>query len=150
MEEIYFGSCETMIHLPFILLRNNKICILIVRLKSEKLIEKLFKDGNALFVYPIKILYRRQLTEANEAKFQVGYSVSKRNFKRAVDRNRIKRLLRETVRTNYSTYNILHDLSIDLMVIYVSKEMLEYDILNKTTSKIFKKLVKDVKSKQEH
>lgn len=120
---------------------------MIVRLKSEKLIEKLFQDGNSLFVYPIKVVYRRIESDVSETKLQVGYSVSKRNFKRAVDRNRIKRQLREAVRGNFGSCAISCESSVDLMMIYVSKDMLEFDIINKAISKLLKKLFKDMKIK---
>ena len=66
------------------------------RLKRRKIIEQLFSEGRAVTAFPIRVQYKMvdQLTEP----LQAGFSVSSRNFKRAVDRNRIKRLMREAYR----------------------------------------------------
>jgi ribonuclease P protein component len=67
------------------------------RLKSHKLIEQLFSNGKSFSVFPIKALF--QFTVLNSDIFlQAGVAVSKKNFKKAVDRNRVKRLLREAYR----------------------------------------------------
>jgi ribonuclease P protein component len=68
------------------------------KLKSKKRIAQLFEEGKALTVYPLKLIY----SEVNEqpSKIQAGVSVPKKNFKSAVTRNRIKRLLRESYRLN--------------------------------------------------
>ena len=60
------------------------------RLKSKKLIERLYKEGNSVKAFPLRMIF---LQTEHTSKFpsQVGVSVTKRNFKRAVDRNRIKR-----------------------------------------------------------
>ena len=69
------------------------------KLKSRKLVEELFARGKSINVFPVRISFIFSNQEAGEKPLlQVGVSVSKRNFKRAVDRNRIKRLLREAYR----------------------------------------------------
>jgi|TARA_B110000285_G_scaffold189047_1_gene215527 ribonuclease P protein component len=68
------------------------------KLKSRKLIEKLFIEGDSLKEYPLRLKYLKIRDENNSVK--VAFSVPKRNFKLAVDRNRIKRLLRESYRKN--------------------------------------------------
>ena len=69
------------------------------KLKSRKLVEGIFATGKSLNVFPIRVLYKFLLLEPDEKPLmQVGVSVSKKNFKHAVDRNRVKRILRETYR----------------------------------------------------
>jgi len=69
------------------------------KLKSRKLVEELFARGKSLHLFPIRISYKFLPLLGNEkTTLQVGVSVSKRNFKKAVDRNRIKRLLSEAYR----------------------------------------------------
>ena len=71
----------------------------IEKLKSRKLVEELFARGKSLHLFPIRISYKfLPLLDNEKTILQVGVSVSKRNFKKAVDRNRIKRLLREAYR----------------------------------------------------
>ena len=67
------------------------------KLKSKKLIEKLFTEGNSVKRFPIRLVYL-QTEHTTNFPVQAGFSVPKRNFKKAVDRNRIKRLLREAYR----------------------------------------------------
>lgn len=66
------------------------------RLSSKKLIDALFTKGASFYFYPFSIRFLSAEEHATHHQFMV--SVSKRNFKRAVDRNRIKRLLRESYR----------------------------------------------------
>ena len=67
------------------------------RLKSRKQIDGLFAARKGFAVFPIRVMY--QFVSAEEhAGLQIGVSASKRSFKKAVDRNRVKRLLREAYR----------------------------------------------------
>jgi ribonuclease P protein component len=65
------------------------------RLKSRKLIALLFSEGKAMSVFPLRLLY---LTTDQPLLLQAAFSVSSRAFKSAVDRNRIKRIMREAYR----------------------------------------------------
>lgn len=70
------------------------------RLKSRKAIDQLFKDGKSFTVFPFRVIYQFTKLPVSPDAFQLqaGFSVSKRHFKKAVDRNRIKRLMREAYR----------------------------------------------------
>jgi ribonuclease P protein component len=69
------------------------------KLKSRKAVEELFARGKSQNIFPVRISHRFLPIEADEqGGLQIGVSVSKRYFKKAVDRNRIKRLLREAYR----------------------------------------------------
>ena len=67
------------------------------RLSSLKEIEILFKEGHSLTKYPFRLVWR-QVALPDEVPVKVMFSVSKKKFPRAVDRNRIKRLMREAYR----------------------------------------------------
>lgn len=96
------------------------------KLKSQKAIEQLFTEGKSVSAYPLRMVYLD-----NQTQLKVGVSVSKRNFKLAVHRNRVKRLLREGYRLNK---NLLIDNKLDhytLMILYISKEMPDFKIIDK-------------------
>ena len=96
------------------------------KLKSQKAIEQLFAEGKSVSAYPLRMVYLDK-----QSQLKVGVSVSKRNFKLAVHRNRVKRLLREGYRLNK---NLLIDNKLDhytLMILYISKEMPDFKIIDK-------------------
>ncbi len=92
------------------------------------MIENIFSNGFAVKSYPIRIQFIfHELTDLPRC--QVGVSVSKRNFKSAVDRNRIKRQLREIYRLNkFDLINRLEarDKHLAMMIIYTNNEKLDY------------------------
>ena len=95
------------------------------RLKSKKLIEKLYNEGTSIKVFPLRMVYL-QTAHTSNYPAQVGFSVSKRNFKKAVDRNRMKRLLRESYRKEkYAVYTKVHQPFI-LMISYLAKDKWRY------------------------
>ena len=93
------------------------------KLKSRKLIEHLFDKGQSLSAFPLKVLY--DYTE-NTVQLQAGVTISSRRFKKAVDRNRVKRILREAYRLQkLPLQNLLQqqNLSLALFFIYTGKEL---------------------------
>lgn len=68
------------------------------KLKSKKLIEALFIEGRSVKAYPLRLVYLPSLLSVEGVSAQIGVSVTKRSFKLAVSRNRIKRLMRESYR----------------------------------------------------
>ena len=68
------------------------------RLKREQDIEALFRNGKALSVFPLKVIWRLVPGIACPPEIKAGFSAPKKKFKRATDRNRVKRLLRESWR----------------------------------------------------
>lgn len=100
-------------------------------LKSKKNIEELFKNGSSFFLYPYKVFY---LPNAKTENNQILFSVSKKYFKKAVDRNLLRRRMREAYRLNKSILTDEHcdSLSISIALIYISKLKLPFtDIENK-------------------
>ena len=67
------------------------------KLKSRKQIELLFAQGKSISSFPVKVFYL-PVVHTPEHPVQVGVGVSARNFKKAVDRNTIKRRMREAYR----------------------------------------------------
>jgi len=99
------------------------------RLKSQKLIEKLFDEGKSITVFPLRMLYLK--TDHDDGStIKTSVSVSKRNFKKAVQRNRIKRLLREAYRLNKPEYFNNITTSYALMILYIGKDATDFDSIN--------------------
>lgn len=92
------------------------------RLKNSKAIAMLFQSGNQLKKFPIKIVYSQADQDALEPVIKVAFSVPKRNFKRAVDRNYLKRILRESYRLQKQILQLQTNKSYNIMFIYLSKE----------------------------
>lgn len=94
------------------------------KLKHKKDIECLFKNGESVFKYPIKVLFTLQ-SESNNSGIKVAFSVPKRHHKLAVTRNKIKRQLREHFRLNVRDLReaLTQQCSeLNLMFIFVAKE----------------------------
>lgn len=101
----------------------------IEKLKSEKLIEQLFSEGKSVATYPLRLVYLKTVFD-DPIQIKTGVSVSKRNFKKAVDRNRIKRLMREAYRLNKSNNlsNITEQYA--FMILYVGKTTTDFKTIS--------------------
>lgn len=118
------------------------------RLKSRKLIEKLYAEGNSVKAFPLRMMY---LQTAHTSNFpaQVGVSVAKRNFKKAPDRNRLKRLMRETYRLQKEiVYDNLTDPYV-FMISYIGREEHPYDELLIKMNKLLNLFILETKKKKD-
>jgi ribonuclease P protein component len=104
------------------------------RLKKEKLIKELFDKGSSFYLFPFKVIIRHNPEETSPF-HQVLFSVSKRNFKKAVDRNLIKRRMREAFRQNKNTIPASKKLLI--AYIYTAKEILTFAQIQERLVKTF-------------
>ncbi len=110
------------------------------KLKSRKLIKKLFESGKSISVFPLRLVYLK-VDHDGDYPLKTGVSVSKRNFKLAVDRNRIKRLMREVYRLNkYELYKALSNKYI-FMFIYLGKSEIEYEKLDSKMKLLIKEFI---------
>ena len=113
------------------------------KLCRQKLIDSVFKSGTTVKKYPF-VVHFMEIEENLEAPFQITVSAPKRLFKKAHDRNRIKRLMRETIRKNkliLETFITTNNKQLILFMVYTSKEEMKYDVLLRKTEQLFTQLV---------
>ena len=121
------------------------------RLKSKKLIEKLYKEGTSVKAFPLRMIFL-QTEHTSDYPAQVGVSVAKRNFKKAPDRNRLKRVMRESYRLQKEiVYNNL-DVPYVFMISYLGKEEKNYEEIYAKMNKLLSLFIKDIQniSNEEH
>jgi ribonuclease P protein component len=114
------------------------------KLKSKKLIEQLFIEGKSVSAYPLKLIYLKT-NHDGQYPIKAGVSVSKRKFKNAVNRNKIKRLLREAYRTNkHIIYEHCSDKYI-FMFLYVDENEQNYVFIEEKMTALVQKFLKKEK-----
>jgi ribonuclease P protein component len=112
------------------------------KLKSRKTIDLLFSEGKSVSKFPLRLVYVPTNEENTTTTF--GVSVSKKNFKKAVNRNYFKRVLRECYRLNK---HLIHDnlqKPYAIMFFYQTKERLSYQEINEKTIAIFEKFTRQI------
>lgn len=118
------------------------------RLKSRKVIAALFKTGRSFVAYPLRVVWA--VSHAGEqGSATVSISVSKRLYKTAVQRNRLKRQIREAYRLHkHEFYQKLepHQKHISLMITYIAKEPLPYAEIDAGLKKVIRKFPFDTLS----
>ena len=122
------------------------------RLKSRKLIDRVFREGKSFAIFPFRVYYfplpASGPTPVSRpfSHLQAGFGASSRNFKKAVDRNRIKRLSREAYRLQkQALYDWLRekDQGLAVFFIYVGKELPDYQMVTGKIGLALQKLIKE-------
>lgn len=115
------------------------------RLCSKKIMEELFASGKSFIISPFRVIWDNQ--ELNSAyPVQVAISVPKRNVKKAVERNRLKRQIREAYRLN--KLPLYKKLTVDnkqcaLMLIFTGKELVNYNETENKIKTIIQRLIRE-------
>jgi ribonuclease P protein component len=117
------------------------------RLCNKKLIDELFHNGSSFLCYPFRVLWM-PVEEPDASPVQVLISVPKKRFKRAVDRNLLKRRIREAYRLSKQQHLydvlLLVNKSIVFSIGYIGKEINEYPLMEKKMLKLLKQLSGEV------
>lgn len=122
---------------------NNKYPIT-EKLKSKTIIDLLFSEGKSVSKYPLRLVYV-PINLEKEEQIKMGVSVSKKYFKKAVDRNYFKRVLRETYRLNKHLLLENSEKKYGFMFFYQTKDRLTYQEINEKTIQLFEKFVASIK-----
>ena len=112
------------------------------RLKSRKQIDILFEKGKKITQFPFRLLY---LAEPGNGEVKAGFTVSSKNFPRAVDRNRIKRLSRESYRIQKKELEIAikeNRSALILFFIYTGREIISYKEVSTALKQSLDKLIR--------
>ena len=115
------------------------------RLKSRKIIEQLFNEGKKIMVSPFRVFYL--FDEIKNLPLQFGVGVSTKNFKKAVDRNRVKRIIREAYRLQKMPLQGKlkeKNLGLNLFFIYTAKELTGYKFIYDKMDLVLQKLMLEV------
>lgn len=107
------------------------------KLKSRKLIDQVFSQGKSVSKYPIRLAFC-EISDTDQ-KMQMGVSVSKKYFKKAVDRNYIKRLMRECYRLNKHILSEKLEKPHAFMLLYTSKQKPEFAEIQSKIIRVFAK-----------
>ena len=117
------------------------------RLCNKRLIDKLFHNGSSFLCYPFKASWLFN-SEPQPFPAQILFSVSKKRYKHAVDRNLIKRCMRESYRLHKQQY--LYDLlkTADKTIVrsigYIGKEIVPYSVIEKKMLKMLGQLAEQL------
>lgn len=110
------------------------------RLHSFREIDALMKKGEMFFHYPFKVVYLNTPDENGAAKNGIIVSVPKRNFKRAVKRNLLKRRIRESYRLNKELLCAPQGCRTNVLFVYVSKDIMEFQFIEKRIKEILQQI----------
>lgn len=112
--------------------KEEKLC-------STKSIESLFAKGDSFIAYPLRVVYQLRDESVEDNQYaSVLISVSKKKFKRAVKRNRVKRMIREAYRLNKSLYLDwlkVNNKQMDIAFLYLKSELPTYTEIEKSIQK---------------
>jgi ribonuclease P protein component len=117
-------------------------------LRKKKSIDQLFNEGASFFIHPFRIFWLDS-TSSTSYPAQILVSVSKRNFKRAVDRNRIRRQIREIYRVSKQPfYEFLEEnrLQCTFAIIYTARTIPASDDLRLKIKEVLARLINEMNS----
>lgn len=117
------------------------------KLKNKKLIDQLFIEGQSVSAYPLRLVYLNT-TFKDPVIAKTGVSVSKRFFKKAVERNRIKRLLREVYRLKKATYFSNLTKQHAFMILYIGKEKPTFKQVETQMDRLFAKFLNNLSNEK--
>ena len=114
------------------------------RLNSKIIFDELITTGSTIKKYPF-ILVWKKLNVDQSYPIRIAFSVSKKRFPLAVDRNEIKRKIREAYRIKKSDIYASINNNYAVLLIYTPKKKIKKDLLNYKLTLVFERFINDVK-----
>ena len=117
------------------------------KLKSRTELQAIFTTGKSFSVFPIKVFFIEKDTMDTTVPVSAGVGVSSRHFKKAVDRNRIKRLLREAYRLEKQPLLqaiTVQSKTVSVFFLYLDKELPDYVLIREKMKEGIEKLIKKI------
>lgn len=115
------------------------------KLKSKKCIDLLFSEGNSVSKFPLRLVYKAT-DLPNNVPIQAGVSVTKRRFKKAVTRNRIKRLMREAYRLHKNDVFNKISTTYAFMFLYIGKQEPTFEEIETTMVRLLQKFLEKIEA----
>jgi ribonuclease P protein component len=113
------------------------------RVHGIKLVNKLFTEGRSIFIFPFKIFFLIE-NDPSEVPLRFFVTVTKKSFKKAVERNHIKRLVRESYRLNKNELCLhfkKHNKNLIFGLVYVAETILSYQEIERKLILILQRLI---------
>lgn len=117
------------------------------KLKSRTELQAIFTTGKSFSVFPIKVFFVEKDSTDTSVPVHAGVGVSSKHFKKAVDRNRIKRLLREAYRLEKQSLHeaiVTQSKTISVFFLYLEKELPDYTLVREKMKEGIEKLIKRI------
>lgn len=117
------------------------------RLGGRKNVEAVFSRGKSFSVFPLRVLW---LPENDKKELQAGFGVGARHFRKATDRNRIKRMMREAYRLQRNRLNehlVSAGRQLSVFILFSGNEMPGYNLVFEKMNKVIEKLIVSVNEK---
>lgn len=108
------------------------------RLREKIIIDKLFSEGKTINAFPLKLVYLPIENKINK----VAFIAPKRTLKKAVERNAVKRVLRENYRLQKEVFFNNIQANFAFAILYLGKEIPEFHFIEKKMKVLFHKLQK--------
>jgi ribonuclease P protein component len=102
------------------------------RLKSKKHFAALFNQGRSIGKPPVTLIYK-EVAFNQPVPVQTAFTVPKRKFKKATERNKLKRRMKEAFRQNkHGLYDTLtkNQKQLGMVFVYTGKEAVSYNVIS--------------------
>ncbi len=121
------------------------------KLCSKLIIDEVFATGERLHLFPFQLIFLQKKNNSNVS-FQILISVPKKKMRLSVDRNHVKRLIRESVRKNkviLESFLTLNSIQLTICLVYISNEKLSFSDMNTKICKLLTKLTENIQVQHE-